>query len=41
LSRDEEAGIKEYFQQGTEPTQFAPSTVPWKIREDQINPNFD
>jgi penicillin-binding protein 1A len=41
LSRDEEAGIKEYFQQGTEPKQFAPSTVPWKIREDQINPNFD
>jgi penicillin-binding protein 1A len=41
LSRDEEAGIKEYFQQGTEPKQFAPSTVPWKIRQDQINPNFD
>ena len=41
LSRDEGAGLKEYFQKGTEPKQFAPSTVPWKIREDQINPNFD
>ncbi len=41
LARDEEGGIKEYFQKGTEPKQFAPSTVPWKIREDQINPNFD
>lgn len=41
LSRDEGAGIKEYFQKGTEPNQFAPSTVPWKIREEQMNPNFD
>jgi penicillin-binding protein 1A len=41
LSRDEGAGFEEYFQKGTEPKQFAPSTVPWKIREDQINPNFD
>jgi len=41
LSREEGAGLQEYFQKGTEPKQFAPSTVPWKIREDQVNPNFD
>ncbi len=41
LSRDEATGIKEYFKKGTEPKQFAPSTSIWKIREDQINPNFD
>jgi penicillin-binding protein 1A len=41
LSGDEGAGLEEYFQKGTEPKQFAPSTVPWKIREDQVNPNFD
>jgi membrane carboxypeptidase/penicillin-binding protein len=41
LSRDEAAGIKEYFKKGTEPKQFAPATSIWKIREDQINPNFD
>lgn len=41
LSWDEAAGIKEYFKEGTEPKQFAPSTSIWKIREDQINPNFD
>jgi len=39
LSRDD--GIKEYFKKGTEPKQFAPATSIWKIREDQINPNFD
>lgn len=39
LSRDD--GIKEYFKKGTEPKQFAPATSVWKIREDQINPNFD
>jgi penicillin-binding protein 1A len=39
LSRDD--GIKEYFKKGTEPRQFAPATSIWKIREDQINPNFD
>jgi penicillin-binding protein 1A len=41
LSRDNGAGIKEYFKKGTEPKQFAPSTSIWKTREDQINPNFD
>jgi penicillin-binding protein 1A len=41
LSRDDGAGLQEYFQKGTEPKQFAPSTIPWKIREDQVNPNFD
>lgn len=40
LSRDD-AGLKEYFKKGTEPKQFAPSTSIWKIREDQMNPNFD
>jgi len=40
LSRDD-AGLKEYFKEGTEPKQFAPSTSIWKIREDQMNPNFD
>lgn len=41
LSRDEESGLEEYFQKGTEPKQFAPFTVPWNIKDDQINPNFD
>jgi membrane carboxypeptidase/penicillin-binding protein len=40
LSRDN-TGLKEYFKKGTEPNQFAPSTTIWKIREDQMNPNFD
>jgi penicillin-binding protein 1A len=41
LSRDDGAGLKEYFKKGTEPKQFAPSTSIWKTREDQMNPNFD
>lgn len=40
LSRDD-TGLKEYFKKGTEPKQFAPSASIWKIREDQMNPNFD
>ncbi len=41
LSRDEGSGIMEYFKKGSEPKQFASHTVPWKIREDQMNPDFD
>mgnify|MGYP001578777783 CR=1 FL=1 len=41
LSRDEEGAITEYFKEGTEPKQFAPSTSVWKIREDYKDLNFD
>ncbi len=41
LSRDEFAGVKEYFREGTEPKQFAPSGPVHKARENDINPNFD
>ncbi|MFH1702442.1 MAG: PBP1A family penicillin-binding protein [Nitrospirota bacterium] len=41
LSKDETRAIKEYFKEGTEPKQFAPSTSIWKIREDYKNLNFD
>lgn len=41
LSRDETGAMKEYFKEGTEPKQFAPSTSVWKIREDYKNLNFD
>lgn len=41
LSRDETRAIKEYFKEGTEPKQFAPSTSIWKIREDYKDLNFD
>ena len=41
LSKDETRAIKEYFKEGTEPKQFAPSTSIWKIREDYKDLNFD
>jgi len=41
LSRDETAGIKEYFREGTEPKQFAPTTSVRKIKEKGENLNFD
>jgi penicillin-binding protein 1A len=41
LSRDESSGIREYFREGTEPKQFAPSASARKIREQEINLNFD
>jgi len=41
LSKDESGGIREYFKEGTEPKQFAPSTPVRKTREKDINLNFD
>jgi penicillin-binding protein 1A len=41
LSRDMSTGIKEYFKEGTEPKQFAPSTSVREIREKILNLNFD
>ncbi len=41
LSKDESAGIKEYFKEGTEPRQFAPSTTIREIRDRNLNLNFD
>ncbi|MDI6889363.1 MAG: PBP1A family penicillin-binding protein [Thermodesulfovibrionales bacterium] len=41
LSGVEAAGIKEYFKEGTEPKKFASSPSIWRIKEDQINLNFD
>ena len=41
LARDNESGIKEYFKDGTEPKQISPVSAPRKIREKNINLNFD
>jgi penicillin-binding protein 1A len=41
LSRDESAGITEYFKEGTEPKKIAPSTSVREIKESPPNPNFD
>jgi penicillin-binding protein 1A len=41
LSRDESAGVKEYFREGTEPKQFAPFAPVRKIWENDLNLNFD
>jgi membrane carboxypeptidase/penicillin-binding protein len=41
LVRDESSGIKEYFKEGTEPRQFVPSSSVRKVREKDINLNFD
>lgn len=41
LSKDDHTGIKEYFKEGTEPKQFAPSTSIRKVREKDMNLNFD
>lgn len=41
LSKDEIKAIKEYFIEGSEPEQYAPSTSVWKIRNDYKDLNFD
>lgn len=41
LSKDESAGTREYFKEGTEPRQFAPYTSIRRIREKYVDPNFD
>ncbi|MEW6584903.1 MAG: PBP1A family penicillin-binding protein [Nitrospirota bacterium] len=41
LSRDESAGLREYFKEGTEPKQFAPSLSPRKMWEPGSNLNYD
>jgi len=41
LSRDESAGIREYFKEGTEPKKIAPSTSVHEIKESPSNPDFD
>ncbi len=41
LSRDESSGIREYFKEGSEPKQLAPSITIRKVREKDINLNFD
>jgi len=41
LSRDESSGIREYFKEGSEPKQSAPSITIRKVREKDINLNFD
>jgi penicillin-binding protein 1A len=41
LVRDESSGIKEYFKEGTEPREFVPSSSVRKVREKDINLNFD
>jgi len=41
LSKDESIGVKEYFKEGTEPKNFAPSTSIWEPKERPVNLNFD
>ena len=41
LLRDESAGTKEYFKEGTEPKFFAPSAPVRRAREKDTNLNFD
>lgn len=41
LARDESAGVKEFFRAGTEPREFTPSSTVRKVREKDINLNFD
>lgn len=41
LARDESAGVKEFFRVGTEPREFTPSSTVRKVREKDINLNFD
>jgi penicillin-binding protein 1A len=41
LARDESAGVKEFFREGTEPREFTPSSAVRKVREKDINLNFD
>jgi penicillin-binding protein 1A len=41
LSKDESAGIKEYFKEGSEPRQYAPSTSVHEIKEKHPDLNFD
>ena len=41
LSKDESAGIKEYFEEGSEPRQYAPSTSILGTKERYQDLNFD
>jgi penicillin-binding protein 1A len=41
LTKDESAGVQEYFKEGTEPKQFASSPAIRRMREKDINLNFD
>ncbi|PIQ94442.1 MAG: penicillin-binding protein [Nitrospirae bacterium CG_4_10_14_0_8_um_filter_41_23] len=41
LSKDESIGVKEYFEEGTEPKKFAPSTSIREPKENPVNLNFD
>jgi len=41
LSKDESIGVKEYFEEGTEPKKFAPSTSIREPKESPVNLNFD
>jgi len=41
LARDESAGVKEFFRKGTEPREFTSSSSVRKVREKDINLNFD
>ncbi len=41
LMRDESAGVKEYFKQGTEPKNFSTSAAAPKVREKDTNLSFD
>jgi penicillin-binding protein 1A len=41
LIRDESAGVKEYFKQGTEPRNFSPAPPARKVREKDTNLIFD
>ena len=41
LVRDESAGVKEYFREGTEPKFFTSTSAPRKSREREENLNFD
>lgn len=41
LSREDSSGIKEYFREGSEPRLMAPAVTVRKVKEKEINLNFD
>jgi penicillin-binding protein 1A len=41
LARDKSAGITEYFKEGTEPKEYAPYITIPRLREKELNLNFD
>lgn len=41
LSREDSSGIKEYFREGSEPRLMAPAATVRKVKEKEINLNFD